>query len=211
MAPCSKNLLHFKMPYRVTQPFEMPYRVTQPKTGTAVLPTSDNTPDRLPWWRYRSAILVAGDSNTSIAAKPMLSMQLNCCSCNSPPEYQGSNTALHATTGQTALYENVTPQHALWTFNISTSTWQQQHPTGQLPEPHLAHVATGLAVVNGKAYALINDPQQSKRLEVYELDLATWHWRRVPGVGAQPSCRRAASAVVIQVIDTRHDFVVSFP
>lgn len=147
-------------------------------------------------------------------------MQLNWCSCNSPhstpkvtpkypkstpkvphvpPKYQDYHTALHATTGQTALYENVAPQHALWTFNISTSTWQQQHPTGQLPEPHLAHIATGLAVVNGKAYALINDPQQSKRLEVYELDLATWHWRRVPGVGSQPSCRRAASAVVIQV------------
>ena len=97
------------------------------------------------------------------------------------------------------MYENVAPQDALWTFDISTSTWEKRRATGQLPVPHLAHIATGLAVANGKAYALINEPEASKRLEVYELDLATWHWRKVLGAGSQPSCRRAASAVVIQV------------
>lgn len=101
--------------------------------------------------------------------------------------------------GQTFMYENIAPQDALWTFDINTSTWTKRHPTGQLPVPHLAHIATGLAVANGKAYALINEPEQSKRLEVYELDLATWHWRKVPGAGSQPSCRRAASATVLQV------------
>ena len=166
-----------------------------------MLPTFGHTTDALPWWHYRSAIIVAAIATPaqrqSLCVNAAELLQLNYC--NSSPQYQGCNAASHATAGQTALYENVAPQHALWTFNISTSTWQQQHPTGQLPEPHLAHVATGLAVVNGKAYALINDPQQSKRLEVYELDLATWHWRRIPGVGSQPSCRRAASAAVIQV------------
>jgi len=65
-----------------------------------------------------------------------------------------------------------------------------------LPEPHLANA---LAVVNSKAYALVNDPEGTRRLEVYELDLETWVWQRVPPLGTQPSCRRAASAVVTQV------------
>ena len=46
---------------------------------------------------------------------------------------------------------------------------------------------------------MVNDPEGTKRLEVYELDLETWVWRRVDPLGTQPSCRRATSAVVIQV------------
>jgi len=79
---------------------------------------------------------------------------------------------------------------------MKACTWQKCHATGDLPEPHLAHA---LAVVNSKAYALVNDPEGTRRLEVYELDLETWVWRRVPPLGTQPSCRRAASAVVAQV------------
>ncbi|DBB17399.1 TPA: hypothetical protein ACH3X3_014431 [Trebouxia sp. C0006] len=97
--------------------------------------------------------------------------------------------------GQTALYENIGPHDALWTFDMKACTWQKRHATGDLPEPHLAHA---LAVVNSKAYALVNDPEGTRRLEVYELDLETWVWRRVPPLGTQPSCRRAASAVVAQ-------------
>ncbi len=79
---------------------------------------------------------------------------------------------------------------------MKACTWQKRRATGELPEPHLANA---LAVVNSKAYALVNDPEGTRRLEVYELDLESWEWRRVPPLGTQPSCRRAASAVVAQV------------
>lgn len=98
--------------------------------------------------------------------------------------------------GQTALYENIGRHEALWTFSIPSSSWQQRPATGQLPNPHLAQALT---VVRGKAYALVNDPEGTKRLEVYELDLESWVWRLVPPAGTQPSCRRAASAVIMQV------------
>lgn len=101
--------------------------------------------------------------------------------------------------GQTAFYENIPANQALWSFDIPTQTWQQRHPTGLLPDPHQTQ---GLAVYNGKAFALVNEPNRSKRLEVFELDLATWHWRKLPGRGTQPSCRRAASAVVMEVTVT---------
>ncbi len=103
----------------------------------------------------------------------------------------GTNAA-----GQTALYENIGRHNALWTFDITASTWQKRTATGDLPEPHLANA---LAVVKGKAYALVNDPEGTKQLEVYELDLGQWQWRRLPPAGTQPTCRRAASAVVMQV------------
>lgn len=98
--------------------------------------------------------------------------------------------------GQTALYENVGRHEALWTFDITQSAWSQQRATGDLPEPHLV---CALAVANSRAYVLANDPEGTKRLEVYELDLDRWEWRLLPAVGTQPSCRRAASAVVVQV------------
>lgn len=97
--------------------------------------------------------------------------------------------------GQTSLYENIGRHEALWSFDITTSAWKQQHASGDLPEPHLA---CALAVVNNQAYVLANDPEGTRRLEVYELDLSSWVWRRLPAVGTQPSCRRAASAVVVQ-------------
>ena len=99
-------------------------------------------------------------------------------------------------TGQTALYENIGRHEALWTFDITASAWTQRRASGELPDPHLA---CALAVVNGRGYVLANDPEGSKRLEVYELDLTSWEWRQLPPVGTQPSCRRAASAVVVQV------------
>ena len=101
---------------------------------------------------------------------------------------------LHA--GQTALYENIGRHEALWTFNITAAAWTQQRPTGDLPDPHLA---CALAVANGQVYVMANDPEGTKRLEVYELNMTSWEWRRLPPTGTQPSCRRAASAVVVQV------------
>lgn len=98
--------------------------------------------------------------------------------------------------GQTALYENVGRHEALWTFDITQSAWSQRTATGDLPEPHLV---CGLAVANSRAYVVANDPEGTRRLEVYELDLDIWEWRRLPAIGTQPACRRAASAVVVQV------------
>ena len=98
--------------------------------------------------------------------------------------------------GQTALYENVGRHEALWTFDITQSVWSQRMATGDLPEPHLV---CGLAVANSRAYVVANDPEGTRRLEVYELDLDSWEWRRLPAIGTQPACRRAASAVVVQV------------
>lgn len=97
--------------------------------------------------------------------------------------------------GQTALYENIGRHEALWTFDIIQSAWSQRRATGDLPEPHLV---CALATANSRAYVLANDPEGSRRLEVYELDLDSWEWRRLPAVGTQPACRRAASAVVVQ-------------
>ncbi|KAL3143280.1 hypothetical protein ABBQ38_002123 [Trebouxia sp. C0009 RCD-2024] len=97
--------------------------------------------------------------------------------------------------GQTSLYENIGRHEALWTFDITASAWKQQHASGDLPDPHLA---CALAIVNSQAYVLVNDPEGTRRLEVYELDLNSWVWRRLPAAGTQPSCRRAASAVVVQ-------------
>lgn len=98
--------------------------------------------------------------------------------------------------GQTALYENIGRHEALWTFDITQSAWSQRRATGDLPEPHLV---CALALANSRAYVLANDPEGSRRLEVYELNLDSWEWRRLPAIGAQPACRRAASAVVVQV------------
>ena len=109
-----------------------------------------------------------------------------------PPQLDTPHTAA----GQTALYESIGRHEALWTFDITASTWTRRAATGALPEPHLA---CALTVVKGQAYALVNDPEGTKRLEVYQLDLEKWEWRRVAPLGTQPSCRRAASAVIMQV------------
>ncbi len=45
----------------------------------------------------------------------------------------------------------VSPQEALWTFDVSSRTWRQQFPSGVMPEPVTAR---GLAVANGRAYLL---------------------------------------------------------
>ena len=132
-----------------------------------------------------------------IAGLPrLLSCMLYSSSITSDSQTPASLTGQQSAAGQTALYENVGPHDALWTFDMKACTWQKRHATGDLPEPHLANA---LAVVNSKVYALVNDPEGTRRLEVYELDLETCMWRRVPPLGTQPSCRRATSAVVTQV------------
>ena len=90
----------------------------------------------------------------------------------------------------------VRAEEALWTFDTTALTWQQRHPSGPLPEPVDAR---GLAVVNDHAYLLASQLFAGGRLEVYELDLATWVWRLLPGQGSVLPCLRWFTPVVIQV------------
>ncbi|DBB14120.1 TPA: hypothetical protein ACH3X3_001072 [Trebouxia sp. C0006] len=53
--------------------------------------------------------------------------------------------------GGTMAQDYVSPQEALWTFDVSSCTWRQQFPSGVMPEPVTAR---GLAVANGRAYLL---------------------------------------------------------
>ena len=93
--------------------------------------------------------------------------------------------------GQTALYENIGPHDALWTFDMKGCTWRKCHATGDLPEPHLANA---LAVVNSKAYALVNDPEGTRRLEVYELTLRLGY-----GSGSPPWVPNLPAGVLLQL------------
>ena len=88
------------------------------------------------------------------------------------------------------------PEEALWTFDTTALTWQQRHPSGPLPEPCDAR---GLAVVKDHAYLLASQLFAGGSLEVYELDLATWVWRLLPGKGSVPLCLRWFTPVVVQV------------
>jgi len=85
---------------------------------------------------------------------------------------------------------------ALWTFDVNTHTWQQQQPSGVLPLPSLA---VGLALINDHAYLLVNDVTMARRMEVFELDLETWHWRLLPSQGQAPPCLIWLQPVVVQV------------
>ena len=49
--------------------------------------------------------------------------------------------------------------------------------SGDLPSPD---EACALAVENGHAYLLTADAVHNKGLIIYELDLETWRWRRLP-------------------------------
>ncbi len=93
-------------------------------------------------------------------------------------------------------HRSVTAEEALWTFDTTALTWQQRHPSGPLPEPRHA---MGLVVVKDCAYLLVNQPFIEGRLEVYELDLATWVWRLLPCTGSIPPRLCRISPVVVQV------------
>ena len=66
------------------------------------------------------------------------------------------------------------PSEALWTCDITQRTWQQQHPTGDLPP---LHEARSLTVMNGRGYLLVTRDLHDTGLEIYELDLQKWHWQ----------------------------------
>ncbi len=93
-------------------------------------------------------------------------------------------------------HQPVMAEEALWTFDTTALTWQQRHPSGPLPSPRRA---VGLAVVEDHAYVLVNQRIIGGSLEVYELDLATWVWRLLPGKGSVPPRLYRISPVVVQV------------
>ena len=77
-----------------------------------------------------------------------------------------------ACAGRSVFGECASREEALWTFDTSMHSWQQQHLSGALPVPHLT---CGLAVLNGCAYLLVNQPNYDSdcelRMEMYELNL----------------------------------------
>ncbi|KAL3137520.1 hypothetical protein ABBQ38_004806 [Trebouxia sp. C0009 RCD-2024] len=77
---------------------------------------------------------------------------------------------------------------ALWTYDIQQCKWQQRQPTGPLPEPRRT---LGLAVANGCAYLIAgqhNVHAWDESLQVYELDLQSWHCRLLPYDAQAPTC-----------------------
>ena len=89
----------------------------------------------------------------------------------------------------------VSPEEALWTWDINNHTWQQMHPTGDIPAPDAAF---GLAVANGRAYLLVREAN-TRHVGVYELDLQQWHWRKLPLEGQSPRFNQSLVPVVVQV------------
>ena len=76
---------------------------------------------------------------------------------------------------------------ALWSYDTQQHRWQQRRATGVLPEPRRT---VGLAVANGKAY-LLSDHEiadWNNTLQVYELDLESWHGRLLPDDAQAPTC-----------------------
>ncbi len=73
--------------------------------------------------------------------------------------------------------DHVQCSEMLWTYNILEEQWQQHHATGELPSPR---EACALTVANGRGYLLMLPEEHDTGLDIYELDLQKWHWRRLP-------------------------------
>ena len=97
--------------------------------------------------------------------------------------------------------------NALWVFDIKQRAWHHRPSTGCLPEPALC---CGLAVIEHHAFVLVNvhddadsdagsEPDLDCRMDVYMLDLETWHWERLPGQTDGPVHIRDAAPTVVQV------------
>ena len=96
---------------------------------------------------------------------------------------------------------------ALWAFDLKQHTWEHKQTTGNLPTPPLC---IGLAVVGHHAYVLVNhhgahapdrpyEPDTMQHMEVYMLDLTTWHWTHLPPQRDAPMCAVHTSPTVVQV------------
>lgn len=103
--------------------------------------------------------------------------------------------------------EWVEPADALWTFDVQQLQWQQRQSTGTMPTPALC---VGLAMVGDQAYVLVNhhDDQpgcyanaadQRRQMEVYVLDLKTWHWTQLPSQDSAPTCAVEVCPAVVKV------------
>ena len=103
-----------------------------------------------------------------------------------------------------AEHEYVQASEALWTYDTKSHRWQQQHPSGPSPAPHLAR---GLALFNGRAFLLADEPTMQMGMEVYELDVQEWRWRLLPCHGPAPSCRDRLTPVVVQVQTLHEPFI----
>lgn len=100
----------------------------------------------------------------------------------------------------------VDPAKALWTFDTNTYTWRHQQCSGDLPDPTMC---CGFAVVGDHAYTLVNhpdvnaayadDPDRSRQMDVYTLNLKTWQWERLPYQSNAPTCRAYIRPTVVQV------------
>ncbi len=75
--------------------------------------------------------------------------------------------------------------------------WERCHATGDLPPPGST---CGLTVFEGHGYLLVSEPDHDDCMEVYQLDLATFHWQRLPHRGQVPFAIWRAAAVVVQVV-----------
>ena len=115
---------------------------------------------------------------------------------------QQSQHKKHRNAGMMTGEDYVSPEEALWTFNVSSRTWQQRFPSGVLPQPILT---CGLAVANGQAYLLSFSPEREEVMEVYELSLDTWRWRLLPCAGLAPPSAAGVTPVKVQV-DLCHGF-----
>ena len=112
----------------------------------------------------------------------------------------------HVCAGATeAGLQRIDAKHALWVFDISTCTWQHMPSTGDMPVPALC---LAMAVIGHRAYVLVNHhdvnglqdwPDTTRRMEVYMLDLNTWHWSKLPSQDAAPMCVRMTMPCVVQV------------
>ena len=102
--------------------------------------------------------------------------------------------------------EWVAAANALWSFDISTHVWQHRPTTGSMPEPALC---CGMAVIGSQAYVLVNQHDDrfahparadtERQMEVYSLDLQTWHWTQLPSRGDAPACANFITPTVVQV------------
>ena len=124
-----------------------------------------------------------------------------------------NNNKVHA--GELVFgYTWVDAINALWTFDIKQQEWQHRQSTGCLPEPALC---CGMAVVGDCAYVLVNhhndyctqrpsEPHTERHMEMYVLDLKTWHWEQLPTQADGPYGVRHIAPAVVQVREHHQEF-----
>ena len=64
-----------------------------------------------------------------------------------------------------------------WTYDPYALRWRQHQTTGHVPP---AEQACALTYANGNAYVLVMEEVHNTGLQLYELDLQRWIWRRLP-------------------------------